>query len=193
MFLLVNPNGSKYFRLKYRIDGKEKTLALGVYPEATLKQARDDRDKARNKIAEGIDPCANKKAIKAAKCDLVANSFEVVSLEWFDRHMTDKSSTHKVRCIRILTKDMFPVIGNKPIVNVLHSDLLSALRKIEARGAVNTAHRALNVCSQVFRYAVVTGRCKSNITHDLKGALKQTTGGHFSAMTEPSQLAAYSD
>jgi hypothetical protein len=97
MFLLVNPNGSKYFRLDYRFDGKRKTLALGVYPEISLKQAREKRDDAKQQIANGIDPNDNKKAIKLSKADNAANSFEVLAREWFERNMTDKSESHQKR------------------------------------------------------------------------------------------------
>ena len=100
MFLLVNPNGSKYFRLKYRIDGKEKLLALGIYPEISLKQARDKRDEARSQLADSIDPNENRKAIKLARADSAANSFEVLAREWFERNMTDKSDRHKKRIIQ---------------------------------------------------------------------------------------------
>ena len=189
MFLLVNPNGSKYFRLKYRIDGKEKTLALGVYPEATLKQARDDRDKARNKIAEGIDPCANKKAIKAAVRATTTNALEVVGLEWFERNSVGKSDRHKERVLKLFNSDLFPYLGSRAIAEIKAVELLEVIRKIEERGAVETAHRSLQICGQVWRYAIATGRAERNIVDDLRGSLQRVVGGHFSAMTEPSQLA----
>lgn len=108
MFLLINPNGSKYFRLKYRIDGKEKLLALGVYPETSLKQARDKRDEAKQQLTNSIDPSENRKAIKLAKADSAANSFEVLAREWFERNMSDKSESHRKRTIGGLERDVFP-------------------------------------------------------------------------------------
>jgi hypothetical protein len=112
MFLLVNPNGSKYFRLKYRISGKEKLLALGAYPETSLKQARDKRDEARSQLADGIDPNENRKAIKLDKADSAANSFEVLAREWFERNMSDKSASHQKRILSGLERDIFPYIGS---------------------------------------------------------------------------------
>jgi integrase len=189
MFLLINPNGSKYFRLKYRFNGKEKTLALGVYPETSLKTAREDRDKARKQIIDGIDPNENKKAVKQSKAESAANSFEVIAREWYERNMGDKSTDHKKRVTGLFERDLFPYIGNKPITDLKAPELLAALRRIEARNAIETAHRALQVCGQVFRYAIATGRTERDITPDLRGSLMTIKGGHFSAVTEPKQAA----
>ncbi|ASF47846.1 tyrosine-type recombinase/integrase [Methylovulum psychrotolerans] len=189
MFLLINPNGSKYFRLKYRFNGKEKTLALGVYPETSLKTAREDRDKARQQIIDGIDPNENKKAVKQSKAESAANSFEVIAREWYERNMGDKSTDHKKRVTGLFERDLFPYIGNKPITDLKAPELLAALRRIEARNAIETAHRALQVCGQVFRYAIATGRTERDITPDLRGSLMTIKGGHFSAVTEPKQAA----
>ena len=189
MFLLVNPNGSKYFRLKYRIDGKEKTLALGVYPQTTLKQAREKRDAARKQIADGIDPSANKKAVKVAVRATTTNALEVVGLEWFERNAADKSDRHKERILRLFNKDLFPYLGSRAIAEIKAVELLEVIRKIEERGAVETAHRSLQICGQVWRYAIATGRAERNIVDDLRGSLQRVVGGHFSALTKPSQLA----
>jgi len=189
MFLLINPNGSKYFRLKYRFNGKEKTLALGVYPETSLKTARENRDKARKQIIDGIDPNENKKAVKQSKAESAANSFEVIAREWYERNVGDKSTDHKKRVTGLFERDLFPYIGNKPITDLKAPELLAALRRIEARNAIETAHRALQVCGQVFRYAIATGRTERDITPDLRGSLMTIKGGHFSAVTEPKQAA----
>jgi integrase len=185
MFLLVNPNGSKYFRLKYRFDGKEKTLALGVYPEISLKQARDKRDNARKQIADDIDPGEHKKAVKQSRAESLANSFEVIAREWYERNMADKSQDHQMRVTGIFQRDIFPYLGSKPIADIKATELLAALRRIEARNAIETAHRALQICGQVFRYAIATGRTERDITPDLRGSLMQAKAGHFSAVTEP--------
>lgn len=189
MFLLVNPNGSKYFRLKYRFGGTEKTLALGVYPDTGLKSARDKRDTARKQLADGIDPSENKKAVKQSRAESMANSFEVIAREWYERHMSDKSEHHQKRAMSLFQRDIFPYLGNKPISDIKATELLAALRRIEARNAIETAHRALQICGQVFRYAIATGRTERDITPDLRGSLMQAKAGHFSAVTEPKQAA----
>ncbi len=189
MFLLVNPNGSKYFRFKYRFAGKEKMLAFGVYPDTSLKSARDKRDEARKQIADGIDPSENKKAVKQSRAESMANSFEVIAREWYERHMSDKSEHHQKRAISLFQRDIFPYLGSKPISDIKATELLAALRQIEARNALETAHRALQICGQVFRYAIATGRTDRDITPDLRGSLMQAKSGHFSAVTEPKQAA----
>jgi len=189
MFLLINPNGSKYFRLDYRFAGKRKTLAIGVYPDTGLKVAREKRDQAREQIANGIDPNENKKAVKLARSESMANSFEIVALEWYQKSITTKSEHHQKRINSLFKRDLFPYIGAKPISDIKPTDLLAALRRIEARNAIETAHRALQVSSQVFRYAVATGRTDRDITPDLRGALTKAQEGHFSAVTDPKKAA----
>lgn len=190
MFLLINTNGSKYFRLKYRVDGKEKVLALGVYPETSLKQARDKRDEARQQIADGIDPSANKKAVKQAKVANAANSFEVVAREWYERNMLDKSDSHKKRTLANLERDVYPWLGSRPITDIKAPDLLTMIRKVEDRGAVETARRILQVCGQVLRYGIATGRLEADVSPALRGSLKPTISGHFGAITDPKSLGA---
>ena len=115
MYLLVNPNGAKYFRLKYRFEGKEKVLALGVYPDTSLKAARDKRDKAREQLAQGIDPSENRKAQKAALGGASSTSFEVIAREWHEKHKDQWSQSHETRAISLLKRDLFPWLGNKQI------------------------------------------------------------------------------
>ncbi|RIZ70201.1 MAG: DUF4102 domain-containing protein [Methylococcales bacterium] len=186
MYLLINPNGSKYFRLDYRFNDKRKTLALGVYPETSLKQAREKREAARKLLADGIDPNENKKAVKSSKAESALNSFEVVAREWYERKLTDKSEHHQKRTMRIFTKDIFPYLGAKPINEIRPVELLAALRPIENR-SIETAHRAVQICGQVFRYAIATGRAERDITPDLRGSLIQANSGHFAAFTEPKE------
>jgi integrase len=176
--------------LKYRIDGQEQLFARGVYPDTSLTEARDKRYKARKQLSEGIDPSEHKKAVKQSKAESLANSFEVLAREWYERKMTEKSESHRKRTLALFHRDLFPYIGQKPITDIKPTDLLTALRKVENRGAVETAHRALQVCGQVFRYGVATGRAERDITADLKGALSQVKPGHFSAVTEPKQAVS---
>ena len=188
LYVLINTNGSKYFRLKYRFTGKEKVLALGVYPETTLKQAREKRDLARKQIADGIDPSENKKAVKESKAESAANSFEIVAREWGIKKVNnweDKNNRSK----RMLERNVFPWLGNKPITDILPKDILACLRRVEDRGTIETAHRTLQICGQVFRYAVATSRVDRDITPDLRGALSPAKGEHFAAITEPKKVA----
>lgn len=159
MFLLVTPAGGKWWRLKYRYDGKEKLLSLGVYPDVGLKDARERRDTARKQLADGIDPSLNRKAQKSLRQIQVANSFETVSREWYEKHAPNWVASHGDRIIRRLERDIFPFIGKRPIGEIAASELLDVVRRIEARGALETAHRALSNCGQVFRYAVATVAC----------------------------------
>ncbi len=189
MYLLVNPNGSKYFRYNYRFNDKRKTLALGTYPATSLKEAREKRDTAIKQIAGGIDPSENRKAVKQSRAESAANSFEVIAREWYERNMIDKSEHHQKRAMSLFQRDIFPYLGGKPIADIKATELLAALRRIEARNAIETAHRALQICGQVFRYAIATGRTERDITPDLRGSLMQAKAGHFSAVTEPKQAA----
>ena len=188
MYLLIHTNGSKYFRLDYRFDDKRKTLALGVYPETTLKEAREKREVARKQIADGIDPSENKKAVKESRAAGSANSFEIVAREWGLKKI-DEWDDKNNRSKRMLERNVFPWLGSQPITDILPKDILACLRRVEDRGTIETAHRTLQICGQVFRYAVATGRVDRDITPDLRGALPPTKGGNFAAMTDPKQAA----
>ena len=190
LYLEVAPSGGKWWRLKYRFDGKEKRLSLGVYPDVSLKDARDRRDAARKLLANEIDPSENRKAKKAAKVERAGNSFEVIAREWYAKHSPNWSANHANRIIRRLERDIFPWIGGKPIAEITAPQLLEAIRRIEQRGALETAHRALSNCGQVFRYAVATGRAERDPSGDLRGALPPVKGKkHFAAVTEPKKVA----
>jgi len=189
MFLLVTPKGGKWWRFKYLFDGKEKLLSLGTYPDVSLKDARERRDEARKQVAAGIDPGQHRKAKKTAKEERQANSFEVVAREWYAKHATNWSANHANRTIRRLERDIFPWIGGIAIADITAPQLLDAARRIETRGALETAHRALGNCGQVFRYAVATGRAERDPSSDLRGALPPVKGEHFASVTEPKKAA----
>lgn len=189
MYLEVMPTGSKYWRLKYRFGGKEKRLAFGVYPDVSLAQARDRRDDARKLLANGIDPGAVKQAQKASNAELAENSFEVIAREWFAKHSPNWRENHSSKIIARLENDVFPWIGARPVGEIAAPALLAVIRRIEARGALETAHRALACCGQVFRYAVATGRADRDPTGDLRGALPPVKKDkHFAAITEPKKV-----
>jgi len=189
LYLEISPTGGKWWRLKYRFDGKEKRLSLGVYPDVSLKDARDRRDAARKLVADGIDPSEKRKAQKSARADRAANNFEVVAREWFAKYSASWATNHGERIIRRFERDIFPWIGGRPIAEITAPELLTVVRRIESRGALETAHRALGNCGQVFRYAVATGRAERDPTSDLRGALPPVKGEHFAATTEPKWVA----
>jgi len=185
MYLLVKKNGSKYWRMKYRILGKEKTLALGVFPQISLVSARTEKSKARLLVHQGIDPSLKKKATLAEQKRNAANTFKAIALEWFDIHQKDKVERHKNRVKSRMERDLFPALGFMPIHQITAPILLEALRHIEKRGAVESAHRTKQIAGQVFRYAIATGRADRDPTPDLKGALQPPLKKHHSALTEP--------
>ena len=188
LYLLVTVNGGKWWRFDYRFDGKRKTLSMGTYPDTTLKQARDKRDNARSKLSDGIDPGENRKAVKSSRAESVSNSFEIIAREWGSKNI-DTWPEKNNRSKRMLERNIFPWLGSKPITDILPMDILTCLRRVEDRGTIETAHRILQICGQVFRYAVATGRIDRDITPDLRGALPPAKGEHFAAITEPKQVA----
>jgi integrase len=189
MYLLVTPQGGKCWRLKYRFGGKEKVLALGTYPEVSLLEAREKREAARKQLAKGIDPGEARKAEKRAGQDKAANSFEAVAREWHSRQKSVWSEGHAERTLQRLEGDIFPCIGVRPISEITPPELLAVFRRIESRGAHETAHRARFVCGQVFRYAVATGRAERDPAADLKGALTPLKVRHHPAITDPKEVA----
>lgn len=190
LYLEVSPAGGKLWRLKYRIHGKEKRLALGIFPDVSLASARERRDKARKLLAEGVDPAENKKAQKLSNSNAVANSFEVVAREWFEKFKPQWVPSHSEKIIRRLERDIFPWIGAKPTSLLSAPEVLACLRQIENRGRIETAHRALQNCGQVFRYAVATGRANRDPTVDLRGALPPVTETHRASITDPKAVGA---
>lgn len=190
LYLEVSPAGGKLWRLKYRFDGKEKRLSLGAYPAVSLRDARERRDDARKLLANGVDPGEAKKAQKLARQELAANSFEVVAREWFGRNKKAWATSHAEKILARLERDVFPWLGAKPVAEVKAPELLTIVRRIEARGANDTAHRALQNCGQVFRYAVATGRAERDPSGDLRGALSPLTHENFASITEPQAVGA---
>lgn len=189
LYLEVTPAGGKWWRFRYRFGGKEKLLSMGVYPDTGLAQARERRDEARKLLAVGIDPSEHRKATKSARADRAANSFEVVAREWYGKLAPTWHAAHGDRIIRRFERDIFPWVGGRPVAEVSAPELLAVLRRIESRGALETAHRALGTCGQVFRYAIATGRAERDPSRDLRGALPPVKGEHFAAVTEPTRLA----
>lgn len=190
LYLLLNPNGSRWWRLDYRFMGKRKTLSMGVYPDVGLKDARIRRDDARKLLAADVDPGENRKAVKASKIAESANSLEIVTREWYAKYSTTWNEAHGERIIRRFERDIFPWLGNKAISEISPPELLATVRKIEDRGALETAHRALGNFGQVLRYAIATGRATRDISADLRGALPPFKSEHFAAITDPKQVGA---
>lgn len=158
----------KWWRFKYRFDDKEKLISLGTYPEISLVDARERREAARKQVANGIDPGEVRKAQKAAKGQ-VENSFEVIAREWHEKFSPRWSPVHADTTIKRLERDAFPWIGERPIAEIKAPELLTVPRRVESRGALETAHRVKTICGQVLRYAVATGRAERDSTSDLKG------------------------
>ena len=189
LFLLVTPAGGKWWRLRYKFAGKEKLLSLGIYPDVGLKEARTRRDAARKLLADRIDPGEHRKAAKASRAERAANSFEVVAREWYGKFAPNWAEHHGDRILRRFERDIFPWIGGRPIAEIKAPELLAVVRRIENRGAIETAHRALANCGQVFRYAIATGRADRNIAADLRGSLPPVKAENFAAITDPAKAA----
>lgn len=188
MYLEITPSGGKVWRLKYRIDGREKRIGLGKYPEVGLKEARERREDARKLLANGVDPSVQRQAQKASAQLQAANKFEVVAREWFLRYSPNWAASHSKTVLRRLEKDIFPWMGDRPIAEITAPELLAVIRNVEGRGALETAHRELNICGQVFRYAVATGRAERDPAGDLRGALPPVQSKHLAAITDPKRL-----
>lgn len=185
LHLLVNPSGTKLWRLSYRFLGKQKTLAIGVYPDVGLSSAREKRDDARKLLANDIDPGEVKKAQKASRLDRAANSFEVVARRWHQRGEAKWSASYTKKVIQLLERDLFPWIGNKPVADLEAPDFLAVARRLEGRGIVDTAHRAMQICGQVMRFAVAEGLVSRDPVGDLRGALQTVQTEHMASTTDP--------
>ena len=188
MYLLVHPNGSKYWRLKYRFGGREKTLALGIYPHISLADARERRDHAKKLLANDTDPGELKQAKKLEAKQLSANTFEAVAREWHEKQSVKWVPKNTARTLSLLDRNIFPFIGNSPIAQVTAGSLLSAVQKIEKRGNIETAHRAMQICGQIFRYAIATGRAQADLSLVLKGALTPVKEKHHTSITNPKHI-----
>jgi integrase len=188
LFLLVTPTGGKLWRLKYRFGGIEKLLAIGAYPQTSLAEARQKRDQASVLMLNGVDPSDTKKAQKAAGAQ-ETETFEVIAREWHTKFSASWAASHGDKIIRRLELYVFPWLGDRPIKSITAPDLLTVLRRIEAKGTLETAHRTQQNCGQVLRYAVATGRAERDPSGDLRGAIPPASGKHMATITDPKEIA----
>lgn len=191
LFLQVTPNGGKWWRFKYRFDGKEKLLSLGTFPDVSLVDVRVKRSEARKLLAQDppVNPGDARKAVKASNQANAMNSFEVITREWLEMFFKTKSESHRHKTLRRLEVYIFPFIGAKPISEITAPEILEAIKRPQNQNKLETAHRALQVTGQVFRYAVHTGRVIRDVTVDLRGALPPANTKHMASFTEPNEVA----
>ncbi len=188
LYLEISPKDGRWWRLKYRFDGKEKRLALGVYPDVPLALARQGRDDARQMLARGIDPGEHRKAVAQAKAELGANTFEVTAREWLGKR--DWVPKYSAKVVAWMDNDVFPWIGSRPVGELTAPDFLRVARRIEVRGAIESAHRIMQNCGQIMRYAIATGRAERNPVADLRGALPPAPERNHAAVVDPVELGA---
>ena len=188
LYLEVAPSGGKWWRLKYRFQGKEKRISLGTYPTIGLKEARERREDTKKILANGIDPSAQRQAIKASITSIDQDSFEVVTREWFDKHVVNLAPSYSKKVRSLFERQIFPVLGAKPIAEVEPTDVLNAARHVEQTGAIETAHRLIQICGQVFRYAIATGRTKYDVSTGLHAALPKVNVKHMATLTDKKRI-----
>ena len=188
LYLHLSPAGGKLWRMAYRFEGKQKTVCFGAYPALSLKEAREKRDESKALLARGIDPSLHKQAAKAASIAETANAYEVVAREWSAKNAPSWTESNAERVLARQAKDVFPFIGKRPIAQISAPELLAVLRKVEERGALDTAHRILQDTSRIFRYAIATGRAERDPGADLKGALPVPRKGHFSTIVDTKEI-----
>ena len=188
LYILVQPTGGKLWRMNYRHEGKQKTLYIGSYPDISIANAREKRDEARKLLADGVDPAAAKQSDKLTRKLAAANSFEAVAREWLAKFLTTKSDSYRERTTARLEKDIFPWLGKKPIADIEAPELLESLQRTEARGAIETARRIRQICSQIFRYAIATGRAKQDPAAALVGAIPPVKVKHRATITDPMEV-----
>ena len=189
LYLHVKQAG-KYWRMNYRFNGKQKLLALGVYPAVSLLKARQRRDKARELLADGIDPNIAKKEEKRASAISAVNTFELVAREFLQTKADAWSASYSEKWLRGMVKDLFPYLGSLAVASIKAPALLDVLKRVEKRGAIETAHTLRQTAGQVFRYSIQTGRCERNPSQDLQGALKPVTTKNMAAILEPVKVGA---
>jgi|SRR5579859_1798697 len=185
LYLQIEPNGSKLWRLKYRFNEKEKRLSFGAYPAVTLARAREQQGEARRLLATGIDPGEYKKQTRRAAVVASTNTFEAVAREWYLKFSSVWAKSHSSKVLLRLENDVFPWLGSRPIASLEADELLETIRRTESRGALETAHRCLGYCGQIFRYAIATGRARRNPASDLRGALPPFKSTHLASITNP--------
>ncbi len=189
LYLLLTARGGKWWRFDYRIDGKRKTLSMGTYPEVSLKLARERRDESRAMVARGVDPAQTRKAHKCALEEVAANSFESIAMEWYTKFCKDLAPTSLERVDRCLQSDLLPWVGKLPVKDVTAPVLLEVVRRVEQRGAIETAHRTLQTAGRIFRYAIATGRAERDPSQDLRGALPPKKTKHHATIVNPDGIA----
>ena len=190
LFIVVEPTGGKLWRFQYRFDGKRKLLALGKYPDVSLQEARKRHSEARERLAQGIDPSVARKVEKQIGAERAANTFEFVAREWLTVWSKDKVKTTIDHTHARFRNDILPTLGGKPIASITTPDVLTALRRIEGRGAIETAHRSKNIISQIMRYAVSTARAGQNPVLNIDStALQSRPVKHMASITEPVRVA----
>jgi integrase len=183
----IQPNAGKWWRFRYRFDGKAKMLSLGIYPDVSLKDARDRRDEARKLLADGVDPGKNRKAQKATRTECAANSFEVICREWLEQRKDSVEPEQTTKTLARMVNDVFPWIGGKAITEITAPDVLSVMRRMDERGARYSAHRVRGEISRAFRYAIATGRAERDPCPDLRGAIPPAKETHFASITDPKE------
>jgi integrase len=184
LYVIVNPDGARWWRFRYRVGGREKLISLGTYPDTSLKLAREKRDDARRDLAAGIDPSAQRLAAKMAAAD----TFEAIGREWLKVQEPKLSAATLAKAEWILTTFVFPHIGSRPIGEIEATDVLRLLRRVESRDKHETAHRTRQRCSQIFRFAVASGRARRDVTVDLRGALAAVKTESLAAIVEPARI-----
>lgn len=188
LFINVSPSGGKLWRYSYRFDGKQKTLSLGIYPAVTLKMARDARDAAKDLLAKGTDPGEAKKLEKKAEKAIVQNTFENVARAWHEDMKTQWTEKNAAVILRRMQRDLFPHLGQKSITEIEAADVLDCARLVSSRGALDYAHRLLQYCSMIFRWAIANRKAKYNVVVDLKGALPPVKVKHHASIIEPEKI-----
>ncbi|KZZ42469.1 integrase [Oleiphilus sp. HI0118] len=188
LYLHVQTNGRKYWRMKYRFGGREKVFSIGVYPEVSLKEARLKRDDARKLLSENIDPTIDKKNKKKELVEDSTYSFTNVAKDWYEITKSKWSDTHSLRVNKILERELCPEFGHKHIAKVTAPDLLAAIRKVEAREAFETAKKSRRVAGQVFRYGIASGLCDYDIAANISDAMTHTKTKHMASITDPKEV-----
>jgi len=190
LYLELSPKGGKWWRFKYRYGGKEKRISLGTFPDVSLAMARQRRDEARRFLADKVDPSQQRKRSKSKSTLAAADTFRAVSEQWVVRKSESWSAIHLKNVTSKLQRDILPWLGNMPVSDIVPSDVLAVVRRVEARGAVETAHRVLSICGQIMRFAVASGVATHDVSQDLKGALTTRKKRHLSAAVTPQEAAA---
>ncbi|MBF0628907.1 MAG: integrase arm-type DNA-binding domain-containing protein [Magnetococcales bacterium] len=188
LVMLVQPSGARWWRFRYRFQGTAKMLSLGVYPDTSLKQAREKRDEARRLLADGVDPGVHRRLTKNMAADAGQDSFESVAREWIAKESVAWAKSHADKIIQRMERDVFPWLGKRSVREITAPEILACARRVEERGALDTAHRCKQNIGQVMRYAIAIGRAERNPVPDLQGALPSAKGSHFAAITDPVQL-----